>query len=147
MTQLLVVDDETQFRNTLLKALKSQGYRVTGIEDPDLLTSTLAIQRPDMVLLDLNFNSGVDGLEVCTRLRQWSSVPVIIISVFDDETTKVKALSAGADDYLVKPFGILELSARIEAIQRRLQVRTSTQDPIVQIGDLTVNLHTRSVLL
>ncbi len=147
MTQLLVVDDEPQFRNTLLKALKSQGYRATGIEDPDLLTSTLAIQRPDVVLLDLSFDSGADGLEACSRLRQWNSVPVIIISVFEDEATKVKALTAGADDYLVKPFGILELAARIEAIQRRLLVRNSAQDPIVQIRDLTVNLHTRSVIL
>src|SRR5258708_12823832 len=147
MTQLLVVDDEPQFRNTLLKALKSQGYRATGIEDPDLLTSTLAIQRPDVVLLDLSFDSGADGLEACSRLRQWNSVPVIIISVFEDEATKVKALTAGADDYLVKPFGILELAARIEAIQRRLLVRNSAQDPIVQIRDLTANLHTRRVIL
>src|SRR5258707_9148878 len=147
MTPRLVVDDDPQFRNTLLKALKSQGYRATGIEGPDLLTSTLGSQRPAVVLLDLSFESGADGLEACSRLRQWNSVPVIIISVFEDEATKVKALTAGADDYLVKPFGILELAARIEAIQRRLLVRNSAQDPIVQIRDLTVNLHTRSVIL
>src|SRR5258708_9231289 len=147
MVQLLVVDDEPHFRNTLLKALKGQGYRAIGIPNADLLTSTLAIQRPDMVLLDLNFDSGMTGLEACERLRQWSSVPVVVISVSNDEATKVQALRVGADDYLVKPFGILELSARIEAIQRRLIPRYSAQNPLVQVRDLTMNLHTHSVML
>src|SRR5258708_23277227 len=147
MTQLLVVDDEPQFRNTLLKALKSQGYRATGIEGPDLLTSTLAIQRPDVVLLDLSFDSGADGLEACSRLRQWNSVPVIIISVFDDEATKVKALTAGAADYLVKTIGILELAARIEAIPRPLLTPRSAQGPVLPIPRLTGHLHTPSVFL
>ncbi len=147
MVQLLVVDDEPHFRNTLLKALKGQGYRAIGIPNADLLTSTLVIQRPDVVLLDLNFDTGMNGLEACERLRQWSSVPVVVISVSNDEATKVQALNVGADDYLVKPFGILELSARIKAIQRRLMPRYSAQNPLVQAGDLTVNLHTQSVVL
>jgi len=147
MVQLLVVDDEPHFRNTLLKALKGQGYRAIGIPNADLLTSTLVIQRSDVVLLDLTFDSGMNGLEACERLRQWSSVPVLVISVSSDEATKVQALSVGADDYLVKPFGILELSARIQAIQRRLMPRYSAQNPLVQVRDLTVNLHTQSVTL
>jgi two-component system, OmpR family, KDP operon response regulator KdpE len=147
MTQLLVVDDEPQFRNTLINALKRQGYRASGIADTDALTPTLAIQRPDVILLDLNFDSGTNGLEACERLRHWSSVPVMVISVSSDEATKVKALSVGADDFLVKPFGILELSARIEAIQRRLAPRGNAQTPVVQVQDLNINLHTHSVLL
>src|SRR5258708_12797828 len=119
MVQLLVVDDEPQFRNTLLKALKGQGYRAIGIPNADLLTSTLVIQRPDVVLLDLNFDTGMNGLEACERLRQWSSVPVVVISVSNDEPTKVQALNVGADDYLVTPFAILELSALITPIPRR----------------------------
>jgi two-component system, OmpR family, KDP operon response regulator KdpE len=146
MTQLLVVDDEPKFRNTLLRALKSQGYRAVGIADTESLPSTLAIQKPDVILLDLNFDSGSNGLEACERLRRWSSVPVVVISVCSDELTKVRALSAGADDYLVKPFGILELSARIEAIQRRLTPRYSAQQPVIHVRDLTINLHTQSVI-
>src|SRR5690242_9090472 len=69
MTQLLIVDDEPQFRNTLVNALKSQGYRATGIADTDALTPTLAIHRPDVILLDLNFDSGTNGIEACERLR------------------------------------------------------------------------------
>src|SRR5260221_3706531 len=149
MTQLLVVDDEPQFRNSLLKALKSQGYRASGIPTTDLLTSTVAVERPDVILLDLCFENGdgEDGLAACERLRRWSAVPVVVLSVRDDEATKVKALRVGADDYLVKPFGIQELLARIQAIQRRLMPRLSSQHPVVQVRELTINLDTRSVLL
>src|SRR5258708_20771771 len=100
MTQLLVVDDEPQFRNTLISALKSQGYRATGIADTHALTPTLAIQRPDMILLDLNFDSGTTGLEACDRLRHWSSVPVMLLSVSSDWATKVTAPIAAAAPHL-----------------------------------------------
>src|SRR5579871_1691140 len=133
MVQLLLVDDEPHFRNTLLKGLKSQGYRATGIGTTDLLTSTVVVERPDVVLLDLNFDSGPGGLEACEQLRRWNSVPVVVISVCNDEMTKVRALNVGADDYLVKPFGILELVARIQAIQRRLMPRHGAHIPVVQV--------------
>ncbi|HLY28428.1 MAG TPA: response regulator transcription factor [Aggregatilineales bacterium] len=147
MTHLLVVDDETQFRQALIKSLISQGYRATGIPDPDKLASEVAIQQPDVILLDLTFASGTNGLDACKQLRHWNSVPVIIISVSDDEPTKVNALSAGADDFMVKPFGILELLARVHAIQRRLVARPGLQNPVVQVRDLTINLQTRRVTL
>jgi two-component system KDP operon response regulator KdpE len=147
MTRILLVDDEQQFRETLVKALKQHGHRVTDIATPELLASTLAIQRPDVILLDLNFDAEVNGLEACENLRRWNTVPVVVVSADSEESTKVKALKLGADDYLVKPFGIMELLARIEAIQRRLMPRYHTPQPIVQINDLMINLHTSSVLL
>ena len=147
MTQLLIVDDEPQFRNTLLKALKSQGFKAMGIADADLLTSTLAVQRPDVILLDLTFDSGASGLEACEKLRTWSSVPVLIISARHDEAMKVQALNAGADDYLVKPFGIQELIARIQAVQRRLAPRKKDESQVIIMRDLTIDLPAQVVTL
>lgn len=147
MTHLLIVDDEPHFRNTLIRALKSQGHRATAIEDCDALTSTLVVHRPDVVLLDLTFDSGVSGLEACQRLRTWSSVPVIIVSASDDEPTKVKALDSGADDYLAKPFGIDELMARVRAVQRRLAAQANAETPLIRVNDLTIDLDRRLISL
>ncbi len=140
MTHVMIVDDEMRFRNTLASALRSQGHRVTALEDDERLAPTIAINHPDMILLDLLFESGVSGLDICRRLRRWSAIPVIIGSVRDDEQTVVELLDAGADDYLVKPFGIEELLARIRAVQRRAIERTENQSPLVMVGQLTIDL-------
>src|SRR5258706_1432105 len=118
MKHLLIVDDDNDFRETLMKALKKHGYRTTGMSNPDALASAIAINRPDVVLLDMMFEDGVSGLDVCKQVRGWSSLPIVILSVLNDEPTKVKVLDAGADDYLAKPFGINELLARIRAVER-----------------------------
>jgi len=144
MTHLLIVDDEKHFRTMLSRALKSQGHRATGIDDASALASAIAIHRPDIVLLDLLYESGTSGLEMCKNLRIWSSIPVIIVSVSSDEATKIAALDAGADDYIVKPFGIDELLARVHAIQRRL-ARTVNNDTALKIGDLVVDLEVPTV--
>jgi two-component system KDP operon response regulator KdpE len=145
MSHILIVDDDNDFRDTLVKALKSQGYRATGIADPDLLASTVAIQRPDVILLDMMFETDLDGLEVCKRLRTWSTIPVVILSVISDEMTKVVVLDAGADDYLTKPFGIHELLARVRAVERRQGKRSTVDTPQLTIGELQIDFDTRLV--
>ncbi len=147
MTHLLIVDDEAQFRNTLVRAVKAQGHLVTAIEDPASLIATIAVHHPNVVLLDIMFASGENGLEVCQRLRQWSSIPVIILSVREDEATKVQALDAGADDYIVKPFGIEELLARVRAVQRRMNGVPGSKSPVIMVNKLSIDLDTQTVLL
>ncbi|MEP7289369.1 MAG: response regulator transcription factor [Chloroflexota bacterium] len=142
---ILVVDDDAAFRDTLLKALKNQGYRATGLADPDSLAATIVIQRPDVILLDMMFNTGTNGLDVCRNLRTWASIPVVILSVVDDETSKVAVLDAGADDYLTKPFGISELLARIRAVQRRVGQKVGAETPLLILGDLVVDFDDRQV--
>lgn len=147
MNHILIVDDDDTFRNTLLKALKSQGYRATGLADADSLAATIAIQRPEVILLDMMFETDMDGLEICRSLRTWCSIPVVILSVIDDENTKVAVLDAGADDYLTKPFGINELMARLRAVQRRLGQRNGVESPLMVVGDLVIDFDDRSVKL
>jgi len=147
MTHLLIVDDEVHFRNTLSKALHSQGHRVTALDNDDQLAATIAINRPDVILLDLMFDSGADGLDICRRLRNWSSIPVIIASVRDDESTIVRLLDAGADDYLIKPFNISELLARVRAVQRRMNERLESKTPLIRVEQLTIDLDEQTVFL
>jgi len=105
----------------------------------------IAIQRPDAILLDMTFESGVSGLEICASVRSWSAIPILILSVASDNATKVRALNTGADDYLVKPFGVQELLARVRAVQRRLVPRVEMQSPIVEVFDLVIDLHGETV--
>lgn len=118
--KILVVDDEPQIRKQLKVGLGGYGYEViTAASGQDALTLT-AQQSPDVIILDISLNSEPDGIEVCRRLREWSKTPIIMLSVHDEEKTKVSALHAGADDYLTKPFGMEELHARLMAILRRV---------------------------
>lgn len=120
--KILVVDDEPQIRKQLKIGLSGYGYEVmTAANGQEALTYS-AQHPPDSVILDISLGSEPDGLEVCRRLREWSKVPIIMLSVHDEEKTKVIALNAGADDYLTKPFGMEELQARIQAILRRTSV-------------------------
>jgi two-component system KDP operon response regulator KdpE len=93
------------------------------------------------------FGSDVSGLKICQRLRTWCSIPVIILSVIDDEVTKVQVLDSGADDYLTKPFGVNELLARVRAVQRRLEQSGGGTTPILVVGDLSIDLDARLVKL
>jgi two-component system KDP operon response regulator KdpE len=147
MTHVLIVDDEIHFRNTLASALRAQGHRVTALEDDERLAPTIAINHPDVILLDLMFESGVSGMDICRRLRRWSAIPVIIGSVRDDEQTVVDLLDAGADDYLVKPFGIDELLARVRAVQRRIVQRSESPSPLITIDHLTIDLDKEMLFL
>ncbi len=118
MIRILVVDDEPQIRRALSLNLGARGYEVYEATSGEAALSVVAGEHPDMVLLDLGL-PGMDGIMVLEALRGWTKVPIIVLTVRDDERSKVQALEAGADDYVTKPFGMAELVARIRAVLRR----------------------------
>lgn len=141
---VLIVDDEIQVRRLLRVTLEGSGYRVLEASDGQSGLSEVAMQRPDVVLLDLGLPDS-SGISVLQRLREWSDVPVIILTVLDSDQDKVEALDAGADDYVTKPFSIPELLARIRVVQRRKQ--SSHGEPVYTTGALEVDFTTRVVRL
>jgi two-component system KDP operon response regulator KdpE len=144
--RILVVDDEPQIRRQLRLALNGYGYDVLTATNGQEALITAAQQQPDMIILDISLGSEPDGIEVCRRLREWSKTPVIMLSVHDEEKTKVSALNAGADDYLTKPFGTEELNARILAVRRRVVVEPGTNAKAeIRIGSLYIDLVNRRV--
>lgn len=115
---VLIIDDEIQIRRLLRMALESRGCTVRDAESGQTGLQDAVFHKPDVILLDLGLPD-MDGVEVLKRLREWSSVPVLILSVRDQEAVKLAAFEAGADDYVTKPFSTAELMARLAAIQRR----------------------------
>ncbi len=136
MSKALIIDDETQMRRLLRMVLESRGYEVCEAADGQLGLQEAALHRPDVVLLDLGL-PGMNGIDVLKRLREWSDVPVLILSVRDQESVKVEALEFGADDYVTKPFGTAELLARLTVIQRRRFTRQSSE---ITTGSLKLDL-------
>ncbi len=116
--KILVVDDEPQLRKQLKIGLSGHGYEVITASNGHEAITLTAQQTPDMIILDISLGSEPNGIEVCRQLREWTKIPIMMLSVHDEEKTKVIALSAGADDYLTKPFGMDEMHARIEEIGR-----------------------------
>ena len=141
--RVLVVDDELSIRRFLRIALAND-YSVLEAENGTQALQMAALQHPDLIILDLGLPD-MDGLEVTRQLREWSQVPVIIISVRSRDTDKVAALDAGADDYLSKPFAIGELMARLRAALRHCA--RPEYEPVFKSGELTVNLAGRQVLV
>ncbi len=142
---ILIVEDELPIRRFLKAALAAQGFRlleaVTGAE----AIAMAASHNPDIILLDLGLPD-MDGLEVIRRVREWSNLPIIVITARGKDTEKVAGLDAGADDYLAKPFSVEELSARIRVAMRHLsQARVGKEEPIFQAGELRVDLAGRMV--
>ncbi len=133
----LVIDDEVQIRRLLRVVLESADYQVHEAETAAQGLTDAATRRPDVVLLDLGLPDS-DGVNVLRRLREWSQVPVIVLSVRDDEEGKVAALDAGADDYVTKPFSSAELLARLRAAQRK--TRPEEEISRFKSGDLVVDL-------
>lgn len=143
---ILVVDDEPQIRKLLSTGLSGYGHEVIAAADGAAALALVAQRRPDLVVLDIHLGREPDGLEVCRRLREWSRVPIIMLSVRGDERTKVQALDAGADDYLTKPFGMEELRARIQAVVRRAVVEPgSAAESVIRVGALEIDLANRRV--
>jgi two-component system, OmpR family, KDP operon response regulator KdpE len=138
----LVIDDEVQIRRLLRVVLESADYQVHEAETAAQGLTDAATRRPDVVLLDLGLPDS-DGVNVLRRLREWSQVPVIVLSVRDDEEGKVAALDAGADDYVTKPFSSAELLARLRAAQRK--TRPGEEISRFKNGDLIVDLSARVV--
>jgi two-component system KDP operon response regulator KdpE len=138
--RILVVDDEEQIRRALRLNLRARGYDVVEAATGEQGLQLAASEHPDCVLLDLGL-PGMHGLDVITALRGWSTVPVVVLTVRDDERTKVIALDEGADDYVTKPFGIEELLARVRAAMRR--TGPVTAEPVVTTDDWTLDVADR----
>jgi two-component system, OmpR family, KDP operon response regulator KdpE len=139
---VLIVDDEQPIRHFLRVTLTSQGYFVIEAASGQEAISSATSQKPDIIILDLGLPD-IDGVEVTRLLRQWTQVPIIVVSVRGSESDKIAALDAGADDYLIKPFGVGELMARLRAVLRRgLQIAS---EPIFTTGNLKVDLEKRLV--
>ena len=142
LPRILVIDDELAIRRFLHTVLSSEEFCLHEAENGHAGLAAAATVRPDIVLLDLGLPD-LDGIEVIKRLREWSAVPIIVLSVRDRENDKVAALDAGADDYLSKPFGVGELMARIRAsLRRSLQ---QAPEPVFTSGDLVMDLTRRRV--
>jgi two-component system KDP operon response regulator KdpE len=143
---ILVIDDEAQICRLLKTGLTGYGFEVITATSGSQGLLLAAQKKLDVIILDITLGSSPDGLEVCAQIREWSSVPIIMLSVRGDEKTKVAALDAGADDYLVKPFGMEELRARIQAILRRASNEPSSPTVTeIQVGDLLIDLVDRRV--
>ncbi len=139
--EVLVVDDEPQILRGLRVILSNAGYRVQTVETKAEALDALAVRPADAMVLDLVLPDGT-GVEVCREVRRWSDLPIVVLSAVGDEREKVRALDAGADDYVTKPFGVDELLARLRAVMRR---RPEGADPVVRVGELEVDLAARSV--
>lgn len=140
----LIIDDEIQIRRLLRLALEARGYEVREAEAGQLGLQEAAFHRPDVILLDLGLPD-MDGAQVLQRLREWSEVPVLILSVRDQEQVKVRAFELGADDYVTKPFSTAELLARLQAIQRRSS--SGQESPMLECGSLHIDLSSHEVML
>ena len=143
--KVLIIDDETQIRKFLDIALRAQGYKTLLAETGQQGLETLALHGADLVVLDLGLPD-LDGLEVLRQLREWSQVPVIILSVRADETEKVALLDAGANDYVTKPFSVQELMARIRVMLRNSLGQT-IESVIFDDGILKIDFAQRQVFL
>jgi len=142
--RILVVDDEAPIRRYLRVALGAQGYIMFEASNGQEALNGVLADRPDLIILDLGLPD-IDGVEVTRRLREWSQTPIIILSVREGESEKIAALDAGADDYLVKPFGTGELVARIHAALRRQA--NEAEEPVLQAGTLRMDLSRRLVTM
>lgn len=142
--RVLIVDDEPAIRRFLRTSLGAHGYSVHEASSGNEALQVVAAVRPDAIILDLGL-PGIAGLEVTRCLREWTQTPIIILSVESDETAKIAALDAGADDYLTKPFSTGELLARLRVVLRRSAKRDG--EPVFVTGDLVVDLTAHTVCL
>lgn len=140
--RILVVDDEHGIRKLLRTSLATHGYELFEASTGQEALQAVPANRPDLIVLDLGLPD-LDGIDVTRTLREWTEIPIVILSVRDEESEKVAALDAGADDYLTKPFGVAELLARIRSALRRANKPANTA--VFEAGDLNVDLAKRIV--
>ena len=143
---VLLIEDEPQMRRFLRVALASHGFRLVEAATAAEGLALAASHNPEVVLLDLGLPDG-DGIGVARRVREWSSMPILVISARGREADKVEALDAGADDYVTKPFGIDELLARIRVALRHAQQAGLPATPVLEIGPLRIDLDRREVMV
>lgn len=138
--QILVVEDDAPIRNLITTTLKANDYRFLTADTGEGAVMETASHNPDIILLDLGLPD-IDGVEVISRIRSWSNVPIIVISARSEDSDKIDALDAGADDYLTKPFSVDELLARLRVTQRRLALMQSagTQQAVYVNGQLKID--------
>ncbi len=142
--RLLIVEDEADIRRFVRLALESEGHEVFEADGVKRALIEAGTRRPDLVVLDLGLPDG-DGVDFIRDLRGWSAIPVIVLSARSAEADKIAALDAGADDYLVKPFGAGELLARVRAQLRRHTRQTPAGEPVVRFGEVCIDLARRVV--
>ncbi len=140
---ILVVDDELQILRVMRASLPARGYDIRTAQGGKEALDEMHKQMPDLVILDLMMPE-MNGLEVCRRVREFSQVPIIVLSAKGEERSKVAALDAGADDYVTKPFGMEELLARVRASLRRQNI-SEKQSPVIKVGDITIDTDERRV--
>src|SRR5579884_3872814 len=141
---ILVVDDEPQITRVLKTTLSSQGYGVRSAADGEEAINEMRSWSPDLIFTDLRMPR-MDGLELCRRIRKDSRIPIIILSVKGEESIKVDALDAGADDYITKPFSVNELLARVRAALRRSTTPEQPEVPVIDAGDFHIDVQSRAV--
>jgi two-component system KDP operon response regulator KdpE len=139
---VLVCDDETQILRALRVILRDAGFEALPASTGEEALDVAAVQRPDAAIVDLVLPD-LDGVEVCRRLREWSEMPIIVLSAVGEEDAKVRALAAGADDYVTKPFGPRELIARLQAVLRR--VSDAPEETVIRADGLELDLAARVV--
>ena len=145
--KILVIEDESPIRKFLRISLESHGYTVIETKTAAMGIGHAITEPPDAVILDLGLPDQ-DGLKVIARLRDWSKVPILVVSARGREADKVSALDAGADDYLTKPFGVGELLARLRvALRHAASAASPAGDPVFRVGELSVDLGRREVIL
>jgi two-component system KDP operon response regulator KdpE len=142
--RILVVDDEQAIRRFLRISVEAEGYTFIEADNGEAGLVAAATHRPELIILDLGLPD-IDGATVLRRLREWSSVPVIILTVRDSESEKVTLLDAGADDYLTKPFGVPELLARVRVAMRHKQ--SDLSEPSIRVGNLEIDFADRIVMV
>jgi len=144
---ILVVEDDVTVRNLIITALDSNGYRHTEAPDGASAISRSSTMQPDIILLDLGLPD-MDGVQIIERVRTWSQTPIIVISARSDDSDKIAALDAGADDYLTKPFSVAELLARLRSVQRRLAaLGNQRSEPVFYNGSLRIDFNAGSAYM
>ncbi|HWX93198.1 MAG TPA: response regulator transcription factor [Terriglobales bacterium] len=144
--KILVVDDETQITRVLRTSLSSHAYDVRVANDGETALEIMKDWTPDLVITDLSMPN-MDGLELTRRLRATSKIPILVLSVRGEERTKVQALDAGADDYVTKPFSMVELLARVRASLRRIPIPDEAEPAKIEVGDFRIDLAAHKVLV
>jgi two-component system, OmpR family, KDP operon response regulator KdpE len=143
--RILVVDDDLAILKFLRANLQAEGYEILVAIDGEKALQTIEKELPDLVILDITL-PGLDGFEICRRLRQWSQIPIIMLTARGEAEDKVKCLNLGADDYITKPFAAIELLARVRAVLRRAQVTDITpQHPSFRYENVEINFVQRQV--
>jgi len=136
---ILIIDDEPQILRALKTILTANHFRIAAAVNGEQGMALAVAQPPDVIILDLTLPD-IDGFQVCEQIREWSRVPIIVLSVRDSEKDKVSALDKGADDYLTKPFGIEELLARIRVALRHAEQSIGNTQSVIKVGPVTVDL-------